>query len=42
MSLQHILIFDEHAGEGVDIDFIEKPDGSREILCVDKIYEGDL
>jgi len=40
-ELNHILIYDQEKGEGVDIDFTSN-NGEITILAVDKITERDM
>jgi hypothetical protein len=42
MSWNNIMFFDKNKGEGVDIDYIDNPDGTINILYVDILREGDV
>ena len=40
--MDHILVYDEFLGKGVDIDFERREDGHIDIIYIDYLQEGDL
>ena len=41
-ELQHIMIFDNNLGKGVDVDYYEKEDGTKVVVAIDKLTEDDI